>query len=216
MYEYEFCFQNIWSFVSVTLSCGSFCTRLQYITCTCTVHVNGQCTINCMCSLQCSYINVPTNVGYLILIILCIGVCFLGCLSGISPHLPELIPFLINSLSEKRVSFNLNYMYQSNLATLSNAMYLIQFAWLVYMYMFMFFAQALVRSITCWTLSRYAHWVVSQPHEAYLQRLMTEVCKCRVVHVHDLKLFFNIIFNLMLDMFNGLNLFCLICQLLAS
>ena len=35
--------------------------------------------------------------------------------------------------------------------------------------------QALVRSITCWTLSRYAHWVVSQPHEAYLQRLMTEV-----------------------------------------
>ena len=30
---------------------------------------------------------------------------FSGCLTGIAPHLPELIPFLINSLSEKRVSF---------------------------------------------------------------------------------------------------------------
>lgn len=28
----------------------------------------------------------------------------LGCLTGIAPHLPELIPFLINSLSDKRVS----------------------------------------------------------------------------------------------------------------
>jgi len=27
----------------------------------------------------------------------------LGCLTGIAPHLPELIPFLINSLSDKRV-----------------------------------------------------------------------------------------------------------------
>ena len=27
-----------------------------------------------------------------------------GCITGIAPHLPELIPFLINSLSEKRVS----------------------------------------------------------------------------------------------------------------
>lgn len=68
--------------------------------------------------------------------ILVLGAIAEGCLTGIAPHLPELIPFLINSLSDKR---------------------------------------ALVRSITCWTLSRYAHWVVSQPHEAYLQRLMTEV-----------------------------------------
>lgn len=70
--------------------------------------------------------------------ILVLGAIAEGCITGISPHLPELIPFLINSLSEKR---------------------------------------ALVRSITCWTLSRYAHWVVSQPHEAYLQRLMTELLK---------------------------------------
>jgi len=35
--------------------------------------------------------------------------------------------------------------------------------------------KALVRSITCWTLSRYAHWVVGQPHAVYLKPLMTEV-----------------------------------------
>ena len=35
--------------------------------------------------------------------------------------------------------------------------------------------RALVRSITCWTLSRYAHWVVNQPHELYLKNLMSEV-----------------------------------------
>ena len=33
-----------------------------------------------------------------------VHVFFSGCITGIAPHLPELIPFLINSLSEKRVS----------------------------------------------------------------------------------------------------------------
>lgn len=53
-------------------------------------------------------------------------------------HLPELIPYLINCLNDKK---------------------------------------ALVRAITCWTLSRYSHWVVSQPHDAYLKPLMTELLK---------------------------------------
>ncbi|KAI1229659.1 hypothetical protein IHE44_0010991 [Lamprotornis superbus] len=35
--------------------------------------------------------------------------------------------------------------------------------------------KALVRSIACWTLSRYAHWVVAQPPELYLKPLMTEL-----------------------------------------
>ena len=35
--------------------------------------------------------------------------------------------------------------------------------------------KALVRSITCWTLSRYSHWVVHQNHDSYLKPLMTEV-----------------------------------------
>lgn len=37
--------------------------------------------------------------------------------------------------------------------------------------------KALVRSITCWTLSRYSHWVVQQNHDIYLKPLMTEVCQ---------------------------------------
>lgn len=58
-------------------------------------------------------------------------------MSGMIPHLPELVPYLINCLSDKK---------------------------------------ALVRAITCWTLSRYSHWVVSQPHDSYLKPLMKEVC----------------------------------------
>ena len=37
--------------------------------------------------------------------------------------------------------------------------------------------KALVRSITCWTLSRYSHWVVGQPHDLYLKHLMAELLK---------------------------------------
>lgn len=70
--------------------------------------------------------------------ILSLGAIAEGCMNGMIPHLPELIPFLINCLSDKK---------------------------------------ALVRSITCWTLSRYAHWVVSQPHDQYLKPLIEELLK---------------------------------------
>ncbi|XP_021370762.1 transportin-1-like isoform X2 [Mizuhopecten yessoensis] len=70
--------------------------------------------------------------------ILVLGAIAEGCMNGMIPHLPELIPYLISRLSDKK---------------------------------------ALVRSITCWTLSRYAHWVVGQPHESYLKPLMTELLK---------------------------------------
>lgn len=70
--------------------------------------------------------------------ILALGAIAEGCMSGMIPHLSELIPYLINSLSDKK---------------------------------------ALVRAITCWTLSRYSHWVVSQPHDNYLKPLMTELLK---------------------------------------
>uniref|UniRef100_A0A1I8F2E2 Importin N-terminal domain-containing protein n=1 Tax=Macrostomum lignano TaxID=282301 RepID=A0A1I8F2E2_9PLAT len=36
-------------------------------------------------------------------------------------------------------------------------------------------AKPLVRSITCWTLSRYAHWIVTQPHELCLKPLLYEL-----------------------------------------
>ncbi|KAL1437995.1 transportin 1 [Rhipicephalus microplus] len=70
--------------------------------------------------------------------ILALGAIAEGCMVGMVPHLPELIPYLIGCLGDKK---------------------------------------ALVRSITCWTLSRYSHWVVSQPHDLYLQPLMTELLK---------------------------------------
>merc|ERR1719495_2477582 len=70
--------------------------------------------------------------------ILALGAIAEGCMSGMIPHLPQLIPYLIQCLSEKK---------------------------------------ALVRSITCWTLSRYAHWIVGQTHEQYLKPLMSELLK---------------------------------------
>lgn len=70
--------------------------------------------------------------------ILALGAIAEGCMSGMIQHLPELIPYLIQCLSDKK---------------------------------------ALVRSITCWTLSRYSHWVVTQPHEQYLKPLMEELLK---------------------------------------
>ena len=70
--------------------------------------------------------------------ILALGAIAEGCMTGMVQHLGELIPYLINCLSDKK---------------------------------------ALVRSITCWTLSRYSHWVVSQPHDTYLKPLMSELLK---------------------------------------
>ncbi|KAK1885679.1 Transportin-2 [Dissostichus eleginoides] len=70
--------------------------------------------------------------------ILVLGAIAEGCMQGMVPYLPELIPHLIQCLCDKK---------------------------------------ALVRSIACWTLSRYAHWVVSQPPDSHLKPLMTELLK---------------------------------------
>uniref|UniRef100_A0A914VK87 Transportin-1 n=1 Tax=Plectus sambesii TaxID=2011161 RepID=A0A914VK87_9BILA len=68
--------------------------------------------------------------------ILALGAVAEGCMNGMTTHLPELIPYLIGCLQDRK---------------------------------------ALVRSITCWTLSRYCHYVVQQPHEQYFKRLLTEL-----------------------------------------
>lgn len=70
--------------------------------------------------------------------VLALGAIAEGCMQGMIPHLPELVPYLIGCLSDKK---------------------------------------ALVRSITCWTLSRYASWVVGQSHDQYLKPLMEELLK---------------------------------------
>lgn len=68
--------------------------------------------------------------------ILALGAIAEGCMNGMTQHLPELIPYLISCLKDKK---------------------------------------ALVRSITCWTLSRYCHWAVVLPDHSYLKPLMYEV-----------------------------------------
>ncbi|GBP84814.1 Transportin-1 [Eumeta japonica] len=70
--------------------------------------------------------------------ILALGAIADGCMSGMVPHLPDLVPYLVSCLSERK---------------------------------------ALVRAITCWTLSRYSHWIVSQSHNLYLRPVMTELLK---------------------------------------
>jgi transportin-1 len=70
--------------------------------------------------------------------ILVLGAIAEGCYTGLTAHLDQLIPYLIQCLSDKK---------------------------------------PLVRSIACWTLSRYAHWVVHQPHEVYLKPLIEELLK---------------------------------------
>ncbi len=66
--------------------------------------------------------------------ILALGAVSEGCMEGMIPQLPEVVPYLINSLSD---------------------------------------GKALVRSITCWTLSRYSHWLIAD--NQHLQQLMAEV-----------------------------------------
>ena len=70
--------------------------------------------------------------------ILALGAIAEGCMKGMIPHLPDLIPFLIQALNSKK---------------------------------------ALVRSITCWTLSRYTQWVMQQPHDICLQPLMSALLR---------------------------------------
>ncbi|CAG0915333.1 unnamed protein product [Notodromas monacha] len=70
--------------------------------------------------------------------ILALGAVAEGCIAGMLTHLPELVPYLINCLSDRK---------------------------------------ALVRSITCWTLSRYSHWVVQQSKEVFLKPLIDELLK---------------------------------------
>lgn len=68
--------------------------------------------------------------------ILALGAVADGCMGGMVPQLPDLVPYLVCCLGERK---------------------------------------ALVRAITCWTLSRYSHWIVSQSHDLYLRPVMAEV-----------------------------------------
>lgn len=76
--------------------------------------------------------------------ILALGAIADGCYSGITPHLPQLFPFLLQKLADP---------------------------------------VPLVRSITCWTLSRYATWVVDQGDQELLQPLVEAMLQ-RILDPH--------------------------------
>lgn len=77
--------------------------------------------------------------------ILALGAIADGCYTGITPHLPQLFPFLMQKLEDPA---------------------------------------PLIRSITCWTLSRYASWIVEQgEHEQLLKPLIEGMIK-RILDPH--------------------------------
>lgn len=71
--------------------------------------------------------------------VLAIGAVAIGSLDGIAPHLPTLIPYLVQRLQDQH---------------------------------------AFVRSITCWTVSRYTSWIVKNPREGQLSQILNELLKC--------------------------------------
>jgi len=95
---------------------------------------DAHCSTHCHCVFLARFFLFPVAIHHVTTVV---SVCVVvGCMSGMTVHLPDLVPYLVTCLSDKK---------------------------------------ALIRSITCWTLSRYAHWVVGQPHAVYLKPLMTEV-----------------------------------------
>ncbi|KAF4044786.1 HEAT-like repeat [Phytophthora infestans] len=77
--------------------------------------------------------------------ILALGAIADGCYNGITPHLPQLYPFLLQKLEDPA---------------------------------------PLIRSITCWTLSRYATWVVEQGNHEMLFKPLVEGMLKRILDPH--------------------------------
>ena len=77
-------------------------------------------------------------------------------MAGIIPHLSGLLPFLISCLEDPKV---VDFCQVTVVKGVSMCVC----------------GQVLVRSIACWTLSRYAQWIVTQPPELYLQKLIMGV-----------------------------------------
>jgi hypothetical protein len=87
--------------------------------------------------------------------ILALGAMAEGCLDGITPHLPTLVPLLLSTLADPKVRA---FLRQAGLASSSADPTL----WLP-------LVQPLVRAITCWTLGRYSSWCVNASTTAEAQ-----------------------------------------------
>lgn len=71
--------------------------------------------------------------------ILAIGAVAEGSSNGMTPHLPSLVPYLVNRLSDKH---------------------------------------PMVRSITCWTTSRYTYWIIKNPEERHFALVVEGLRAC--------------------------------------
>lgn len=71
--------------------------------------------------------------------ILAIGAVAEGSLTGMVPHLPSLVPYLVDRMSDNH---------------------------------------PMVRSITCWTISRYTYWIVQNPQDRYFSLVLNGLLKC--------------------------------------
>lgn len=71
--------------------------------------------------------------------VLAIGAVAEGALSGMVPHLPSLVPYLVERMSD---------------------------------------SHPMVRSITCWTMSRYTNWVMQSPQERNFGMVVGGLLKC--------------------------------------
>lgn len=126
-----------------------------------------------------------------------------GCMNGMLAHLPEIIPFLLQTMSDPKVCICRpdilieNDVQTSCAATCGELDSLaVQFithsvecrSCVVFFctshlfhvsshssFRFPNSSQALVRSITCWTMSRYGKWIVQQAELPFFAQLMQEV-----------------------------------------
>lgn len=71
--------------------------------------------------------------------VLAIGAVAEGSLTGMIPHLPTLVPYLVERLCDKH---------------------------------------PMVRSITCWTISRYTYWIIQSPQDRHFGLVMSGLLKC--------------------------------------
>lgn len=71
--------------------------------------------------------------------VLAIGAVAEGSLNGMLPHLPSLVPYLVEHLCDKH---------------------------------------PMVRSITCWTISRYTYWIIENPRERHFGLVLNGLLKC--------------------------------------
>lgn len=88
-----------------------------------------------------------------------LGPGFLGCIEAIEPHLPTLIPYLISTLNDPKVSYSRLVQYRSPRKLIYYRVSLFSLPTTL--------LQPLVRSITCWTLGRYASWCTIIPNEEH-------------------------------------------------